>query len=965
MSAPRDPYTGVRIAPIGRDGVPQSMAHVMDSDSPTRDSASVLWLQTLCAEVAAPEGTAGDVRQVRAAFRSLVDSLPLNLLIKDVRGRRVFANDSYVRMRGTSLAEIVGKTDADLFPAELARKFGEDDERILRNGAVLTGFEEHVLPGGARTWIERIKSPLRDADGTIVGILVLFWDVTQRKEAQDALDRERYLLCSLMDNIPDAIYFKDRESRFLRISRAQAEKFALASPEEAVGRSDADIFSEEHAEQALADEREIMRTGEPMVARVEKETWPDREDTWVSTTKMPLRDNAGRVVGTFGISRDVTELKRTQVELREARDAAHAASRAKSDFLANMSHEIRTPMNAVIGMTELLLDTNLDQTQRDYLRMVQESGESLLGLLNDILDFSKIEAGQMELDAIPFDVREALGDTMKSLALRAHGKGLELAFSVAADVPVRLRGDPGRLRQVVVNLVGNAIKFTETGEVVLEVRCDGQRDGRAGLRLAVRDTGIGIPAHVQDRIFEEFQQAESSTTRTYGGTGLGLAISSRLVGLMGGRIRVESEPGQGSTFTFDADLEVCEVDPDEAPRRSVVVTDTRVLIVDDNATNRRILLDMTTNWGMQPALAASAAEALEELRAAVRRGRPCQLLLTDVNMPGASGFDLVADIRGEPSLAAIPVVMLTSSGRPGDVQRRSDLTVAAQLIKPVKQSELFDAIVSVLGVSAAEDEAAVNDRAFDDFRGARVLLAEDNVVNQKLALGVLGKLGCDVTIAGDGRRAFELWREGAFDVVLMDVQMPEWDGYEATKAIRDAEAGSGRRTPIVAMTAHAMTGDRERCLQAGMDDYLSKPVRIQQISEKLAAILRPAAEPAPGATASDSPEPVDWTYALEGVAGDRDLLRIVIEAFLEEVGPLRERLRAAVGQRDAAALADAAHTLKGALLSIGCRPAADATFALERLGAAGDLGECEASLSGLESRLDDLLPVLERETSSG
>jgi CheY-like chemotaxis protein len=675
---------------------------------------------------------------------------------------------------------------------------------------------------------------------------------------------------------------------------------------------------------------------------------------------MPLRDNEGRIVGTFGISRDITELKRTQDELRQARDAADAANRAKSDFLANMSHEIRTPMNAIIGITELLLDTPLTPTQREYQRMVQESGESLLTLLNDILDFSKIEAGRLELECAPFDVRESLGDTLKSLALRAHNKGLELAFAIDPEVPILLTGDSGRLRQIVVNLVGNAIKFTAAGEVVLDVRCESQSLDQATLLVSVSDTGIGIPLDKQQRIFEEFVQADTSTTRTYGGTGLGLAIAGRLVALMGGSIGVESEPGRGSKFFFTATFGIAEPQPQEA-RHAIVIGDMPVLIVDDNATNRRILGDMLSNWSMRPTLATGAREAFKQLHDAARDNHPFRIVLLDVNMPEFNGFELASWIRDDRDLADTPLVMLTSASRPGDVEHTAALRVAATLLKPVKQSELFDTIVSVVGATSVEEEAEQHTAAahVPRFDSLHVLLAEDNAVNQKLAVGVLTKLGCRVTVAENGRRAVAELEANDFDVVLMDVQMPELDGFEATHAIRQHERKSGRHTPIIAMTAHAMRGDRERCVAAGMDDYLSKPVRIRELSDKLAQVLGGATASNGGATPSPAGDcPINWADALEAAGDDRELLQTVIEAFFEESATLMQQIRASIRLLDAASLRKSAHTLKGALLAVGARRASTLACDLERLGTSGNLTNGDNGLEALERQMALLLPYL-------
>jgi len=650
---------------------------------------------------------------------------------------------------------------------------------------------------------------------------------------------ERFLMTTLLENSPDFIYFKDRDSRFTRISKALANYYGLKRPGAAIGKTDFDMFEEQHAQQYMSDEQRIMETGEPVVDKEEEQPWPDGRVAWVSTTKVPLRDLDGEVVGTFGISRDITDRKLSETQLQAAKEAAEAANRAKSDFLANMSHEIRTPLNAVIGMTELVLDTDLTNPQREYLKMVLGSGEQLVSIVNDILDFSKIDADKVDLVPTVFELRENLGDAIKPLAFRAHSKDLELACRVQPDVPERLVGDVGRLRQVVVNLVGNAIKFTDSGEVVLEVELQSQTEDEVLLHFTVVDTGVGVPEDKQAVIFDAFEQADTSATRQFGGTGLGLAISSRLVNLMGGRMWLESEVGRGSRFHFTA---CCRMSRGAAPEVSLArVSGTRVMVVDDNATNRRIMEEILRNWGMEPESAASAQEALPLLRRAQRAGKACSLVLTDANMPEIDGFDLAEELKADGDLGSTVIMMLTSGDRPGDVARCEQLGVAAYLLKPVKQSELFDAIVMALGITSAEDETPETVVAQPSGQTAafRVLLAEDSLVNQKLATGILEKRGHTVAIANHGREALAALAAQAFDVVLMDVQMPEMDGFETTAAIRAEEEETGTHLPIIAMTAHAMKGDREQCLAAGMDAYVAKPIRAKELLEAIRAVLAP------------------------------------------------------------------------------------------------------------------------------
>jgi len=728
------------------------------------------------------------------------------------------------------LAKIAGRvsTKEDYTLRAVAGSADEVGMLVTAFNQMLERIQEHdaALQNSNNQLESRVEERTRQLQG----------EVDDRMLAEEMLSKERGILRALIDNVPDLMYVKDAQSRFVVANASLARSLGLDSPADMVQKTDFDFYPEKLAARFYEDEQMVIRSRQTMFDREEEATDSLGNRMWLLTTKVPLFDKDGRVTGIAGVGRDITERQRVEQAMQRAKEAAEAASRAKSEFLANMSHEIRTPLNGVMGMTDLALGTQLTPEQRDYLETVKTSSDSLLTVINDILDFSKIEAGKIDLEEVDFNLRESLESTLKTVALRADEKGLELLCEIAPEVPEIVCGDSTRLRQVVINLVGNAIKFTDQGEVALKVQIESRDATACVLRFTVSDSGIGIPEDKRESIFAAFSQADTSTTRKYGGTGLGLTISTRLVEMMGGKIWVESEEGRGSRFHFTARLGPTDTREMKAgtAARPEILRGVKVLIVDDNRTNRRILNGMLERWEMKTTSVEDRQEALEQLSAAREAGEPYGLILTDMHMPKMDGFTLVEHIRHYPELATSTIMMLTSAGHRGDAARCLELGVAAYLLKPIRQSELREAITRILGAREQEGAIPLITRfllhdAHDPSAFLRVLLAEDNVVNRRLAVRLLEKRGHRVVVAGNGREALDALEKEKFDVVFMDVQMPEMDGLEATAAIREKEKSSGLHQPIIALTAHAMKGDREKCLAAGMDGYLTKPIRPQDL----------------------------------------------------------------------------------------------------------------------------------------
>ncbi len=852
--------------------------------------------------------------------------------ITDVRGDITYVNDKFIKISGYSAQELLGHNHRMVQSGYHDKEFFRDLWHTVANGRVWHGQVKNRARDGSFYWVEATVVPFMNQAGKPYQYVSMRTDITAQKLMEQQVQAERHLLQNVMDTLGEGVYMLDVEGNCTYLNR-EAEAIIGRTSEEMLGRNLHDII---HSQ--LPDGTRLARADCPVslsmlahqVYRSETDYFQHKNGTLfpIAIVASPMLDGE-KIVGTVAAFQDISERKFSERELLRAKDAAEAASRAKGDFLATMSHEIRTPMNGIIGMTELALDTTLDAEQREYLTMVKSSADSLLTIINDILDFSKIESGKLELELVEFDVRSLFAHAEKALAMRAAQNGVELVYDVDSDIPEMLVGDPGRLRQVLTNLLGNAIKFSDHGAVTLRMKLLRLSGKTVQVRIEVADQGIGISQDKQQHIFESFTQADTSTTRKYGGTGLGLAISSKLVAAMGGELTVESELDIGSVFSFVITMSVGAESPEA--HSSTKLADLSVLIVDDNATNRHLLLHMLIKWGMRPVAASDAAEALKMVNEACLDGCPFDLLLLDVMMPGMDGFVLAGKLHASPEIQHGTVIMLSSAGLRPDVERCRDLGIAACLSKPIEQSELMSAIKNALGIHDAVVQIG-NPVAQVPHQYLNILLAEDNRVNQKLAITLLGKWGHRVVLANNGIEAVKHAHDQDFDLILMDLQMPEMGGFEATQLIREHEASLDKHTLIIAMTANAMSEDRQRCLDAGMDDYIAKPLDI----EKLRTMLQGISCETQSEAEFVQEAAFDYVAALN--KADAWVVETIGQAFLDECDPLMDQITQAIEAGDKVLLTRSAHTLRGLVGNFNAQGVEEIARQIEQLAERNDAG---------------------------
>ncbi len=888
-------------------------------------------------------------------FRTVFENSAAAITVVDEKERLISWNKFTENMLGMTHKDLYLKPIRELYPPEEWKRIRSYDIRS-------SGMRHHletvmIKKNGQLLDIDVSISVLKDKEGKVTGAIGIIRDISERKKTEAQLRDSEEKFRRVFENSAVPIMVADADDRLvswnkqlqdlLGLHEDQLKDFPLRALYPLEEWKKIQSFSEHKTQQHHHFETQMILG--------------DGGTLDVEISISVLKDPHGKLTGSIGVIRDISARKQAEIE-HKAREAAQASARAKSEFLASMSHEIRTPMNGIQGMIDLLLDMELTPEQREYVQVAKTSSDSLLRIINDILDFSKIEAGKMTLDAVTFSLRDTLGDTLTTLAVRAQAKGLELACHIPPHVPDSVEGDPGRLRQIVINLVGNALKFTERGEVVLKVGLDQANDQEMTLHFSVMDTGIGVPADKQKLIFESFQQADNSMSRRFGGTGLGLAISAKLIKMMGGEVWVESPceamkaegGGPGSAFHFRAKFKPGKAGGRRLSMvRDVNIRNLAVLIVEDNGTHRHILSEMCEGWGMKPEAVINGFDALGKVDEKSRVKSAFDFCIIDSGMPEMDGFMLVEELRKRPSCKNMKIIMMVSAVRPEESARANQLGVDACLKKPIAQSRLLDTVLNVWAEPGKSAGSVVKKAEPKPLRPSlKILVVEDNAVNQLVAQRLLERQGYRSVIAEDGFKGLKLAQEQDFDLILMDIQLPEMDGYETTRRIRAHQKKSGKMVPIVAMTANAMKGDREKCLEAGMDDYVSKPVQPAKLFQVIETVCGLALEDSAKVngiktdTSEDAKAVLDRDAGLTHMGGDMGLYQDVIRIFLEDAPIQIEKIRGGLEAGKVDVVECEAHALKGSAANIGAKVLSQAAFRLEN--------------AAEENRLEEAQPLLEQ-----
>ena len=914
-----------------------------------------------------------DITERKLAERELlklslaIEQSPVSVIITDLDGTIQYANPKFSEITGYRNEEVVGNTPRILKSGYQPTEFYKEMWGTIKGGKTWQGEFANKKKNGEIYWENAVISPIRDENDVIAHFVAVKEDISERKKAEEALKENEEMLSKITSAALSAIVMISSESGEISFWNQSAEKIFGWNSQEVIGKKLHElIIPMQYRDRHWEGLRLFRHTGEgPLIGKGTEITGLNRQgeefpiELHLSSVKLQNQWHA------IGLITDITDRKEAERELQRAKEAAEVATQAKSNFLANMSHEIRTPMNAIIGMSHLCLGTELQPRQRDYVEKVYQSAQSLLGIINDILDFSKIEAGKLEMESIPFRLDEVLGNLSNLIAIKAQEKGLELLFDTHPDVPWALVGDPLRVGQILLNLAGNAVKFTETGEIVIRTEPIRITDTEAEIRFLVRDTGIGMTPEQCDRLFQSFSQADTSTTRRYGGTGLGLAISKKLTEMMNGSIWVESEPGEGSTFIFtgvfgrasDMEETIHKATPTELDQL-------KVLVVDDVASSREMLEATLSSFSFRVICVDSGAKALSVLENTTAED-PFKLVLMDWKMPGMDGIETSRRIKNHPTLSHVPtLIMVTAFGREDVMQQAENVGLEGFLIKPITPSTLLDTVMEVFGEGggfrgAGRAEEAWQIKPIDRIRGARLLLAEDNKINQQVAKELLGQAGLTVIIANNGREAIEKLSKETFDAVLMDIQMPEMDGYDATRAIREKPEYAD--LPIIAMTANVMAGDREKCLEAGLNDHVAKPIDPEKLFSALVQWITPK-EMSQSETVShiSTPEPandalpaglagIDIESGLKAVGGNRNLYRKLLVDFYSDHRKDGQAIRDALDEDNLEMATRIAHTIKGVSGTIGAA-------ALQE-----DAKNLEAALkTGEETGYEPMVPAFDR-----